>query len=161
MSSGAVQRVCESKNLTVSSAFKASMRYIFIKAATITSSRSASSRHLKQFPVFIELGDCFLRLEEYNLAIETLEFARSSYKSNARLMAILGEAYYHIDDISKSLSQLQGAFFIDPSRLIYLLKAKPIVELAAIVRRNGGFKRHRRMDAIYGYIHDIFYVKRN
>ncbi|MBN2159120.1 MAG: hypothetical protein JW807_06975 [Spirochaetes bacterium] len=154
----------ESKNLTASSAFKASMRYIFIKAAdhykfAFREQQDTSSN----FHFLLNLGDCFLRLEEYNLAIETLEFARSSYKSNARLMAILGEAYFHIGDISKSLLSFREAFFIDPSEIdITILKAKPINELAAIVKnQRGDLQDIAEWMPIYGHINDIFYVKRN
>jgi tetratricopeptide (TPR) repeat protein len=154
----------ESKNLESSSAFKSSMRYIFFKAAdhykfAFREQQDTSSN----FQFLLNLGDCFLRLEEYNLAIETLEFAKGSYKSNARLMAILGEAYFHTGDISKSLLCFREAFFVDPAEIdLSILKAKPILDLVDVVKKERAeFKDIGEWVPIYGFISDIFYVKRN
>ncbi|OHD62719.1 MAG: hypothetical protein A2176_12865 [Spirochaetes bacterium RBG_13_51_14] len=154
----------ESKNLASSSAFKSVMRYIFFMAAdhyqyAFRERQDTSSN----FHFLLNLGDCFLRLEEYPRAIETLEFARSSFKSNARLMAILGEAYFHTGDLSKSLLSFREAFFIDPSEIdLSMLRAKPIVDLVEIVKRErDDFKDIGEWIPIYGFINDILYVKRN
>ena len=154
----------ESKNLSSSSAFKSAMRYIFFKAAdhykyAFREQQDTSSN----FQFLLNLGDCFLRLEEYANAIETLEYAKGSYKSNARLMAILGEAYFHTGEISKSLLCFREAFFIDPAEIdLSMLKAKPIVDLAEMVKKErADFKDINEWIPIYGFIHDVFYVKRN
>lgn len=154
----------ESKNLTSSSAFKSSMRYIFFKAAdhykfAFREQQDTSSN----FQFLLNLGDCFLRLEEYSLAIETLEFAKGSYKSNARLMAILGEAYFHTGDVSKSLLSFREAFFVDPAEIdLSILKAKPILDLVdAVKKARADFKDIAEWIPIYGFISDVFYVKRN
>jgi tetratricopeptide (TPR) repeat protein len=154
----------ESKNLTSSSAFKSAMRHIFFKAAdhykfAFREQQDTSSN----FQFLLNLGDCFLRLEEYSNAIETLEFAKGSYKSNARLMAILGEAYFHTGDISKSLLCFREAFFIDPAEIdLGMLKAKPIVDLAEMVKKErADLKEINEWIPIYGFLNDIFYVKRN
>lgn len=154
----------ESKNMVSSSAFKYAMRYIFIKAADNYKYAFREQQDTSNnFQFLLNLGDCFLRLEEYKLAIETLEFAKSSYKSNARLMAILGEAYFHSGDTSKSLLYFREAFFIDPAEIdLSLLKAKPILDLVEIVKKErADFKDIVEWIPVYGFIHDIFYVKRN
>lgn len=154
----------ESKDLLSSSAYKAAMRYIFFMAADhyqyAFRERQDTSNN---FHFLLNLGDCFLRLEEYAKAIETLEFARGSFKSNARLMAILGEAYFHTGDLSKSLLCFREAFFIDPSEIdLSILKAKPILELVSIIRNErADVKDVNEWIPVYGFLHDIFYVKRN
>jgi len=108
----------EGKNMVSSSAFKYAMRYIFIKAADNYKFAFREQQDTSNnFQFLLNLGDCFLRLEEYKLAIDTLEYARGSYKSSARLMAILGEAYFHSGDVSKSLLSFREAFFIDVHEL--------------------------------------------
>ncbi|MBN2077523.1 MAG: tetratricopeptide repeat protein, partial [Spirochaetes bacterium] len=105
----------EGKGMTASSAFRAAMRFVFFKAADHYQHAFREQQDTsKNFQFLLNLGDCFLRLEEYAKAIETLEFAKSSYRSNARLMAILGEAYFHTGDLPKSILCFREAFFIDP-----------------------------------------------
>ena len=154
----------ESKDMTSSSAFKAAMRYIFFKASdhykfAFQEQQDTSSN----FRFLLNLGDCFLRLEEYQSAIETLEFARSSYRSNARLLAILGEAYFHKGEIPKSLASFREAFFVDPSEIdISILRATPILDLVEIIKKErSDYKDINEWIPIYGYTHDVFYVKRN
>ncbi len=154
----------EGKNMVSSSAFRYAMRHIFIRAADNYKFAFREQQDTSNnFQFLMNLGDCFLRLEEYKLAIDTLEYARGSYKSSARLMAILGEAYFHSGDTSKSLLSFREAFFIDPAEIdLSLLKAKPIQELTEIVKKErADFKDIAEWIPIYGYIHDIFYVKRN
>ena len=154
----------ENKDMTSSSAFKAAMRYIFFKASdhykfAFQEQQDTSSN----FGFLLNLGDCFLRLEEYQSAIETLEFARSSYRSNARLLAILGEAYFHKGELPKSLASFREAFFVDPSEIdLSILRATPILELVEIVKKErNDYKDINEWIPIYGYTHDVFYVKRN
>jgi len=154
----------ESKNLASSSAFRSAMRHIFFRAAdhykfAFREQQDTSSN----FQFLLNLGDCFLRLEEYTNAIETLEYAKGSYKSNARLMAILGEAYFHTGEITRSLLCFREAFFIDPAEIdLGMLKAKPVVELAELVKKERpGSRDITEWVPIYGHLHDVFYVKRN
>jgi tetratricopeptide (TPR) repeat protein len=111
----------------------------------------------------LNLGDCFLRLEEYQSAVETLEYARSSYKSNARLLAILGEAYFHLGDMTRSLACFREAFFIDPSEIdLGILRAAPILDLVELIKKErSDFKSINEWIPVYGYTHDVFYVKKN
>ena len=88
----------ESKDMTSSSAFKAAMRCIFFKASDHYKLAFKEQQDTSNnFRFLLNLGDCFLKLEEYQSAIETLEYARSSYRSNAHLLATLGEAYFHLE----------------------------------------------------------------
>ena len=64
-----------------------------------------------------------------------MEYARNSYNANARLLSILGEAYFHTDDIPKSLLYFREAFFVKPSDIdLELIKAKPVLELLEKVK---------------------------
>lgn len=153
---------CHDRNMTSSSSYKAAMRYIFFKASEhYKISFKKQEGTADNFDLLLNLGDCFLRLEEYSNAIETLEYARNSYKSNARLCAILGEAYYHLDDIPKSLLLFREAFFIDPSEIdLNHIRAKPIVDIVEIIKTTGEYYRDiREWVPIYGFLFDIFYVK--
>jgi tetratricopeptide (TPR) repeat protein len=153
----------ESKEMSSSAAFKAAMRYIFFKASDHYKYAFQEQQDTSNnFGFLLNLGDCFLRLEEYRLAIETLEYAKSSYRSNAHLMAILGEAYYHIGEIPKSLSCFREAFFINPSEInLGVLRAKPVMDLVGIIKSERDDLRDvNEWIPIYGFIHDVFHVKR-
>ncbi len=160
----AFNEYAESKNMTSSSAFKAAMRHIFFKASdhykfAFKEQQDTSS----DFRFLLNLGDCFLRLEEYQSAVETLEYARSSYRSNARLLAILGEAYFHLGDLPKSLASFREAFFVDPTEIdLSNLRAAPIIQLVDIIKREkSNPKSINEWIPIYGFTHEIFYVKKN
>ena len=154
----------ESKKMTASSAYKAAMRHVFFMASDHYKHAFMEQQDTSNNFIFLlNLGDCFLRLEEYQFAIDTLEFAKNSYKSNARLLAILGEAYFHIDDIPKSLLYFREAFYVDPSEVdLDLIKAKPVRDLVEIIKRGrSDYKNINEWIPVYGFLHDIFYVKRN
>ncbi len=152
------------KEMKSSSAYKSAMRYIFFKAAE---QYKLAFQHNEEtndkFDLLINLGECFLRLKEHKYAIETLEYAMTSYKSNAKLLFILGESYYHIDDIPKCLLYMREAFQIDPSKIdLSLIEAKPILEIIDAIKASGKNVRDvREWIPIFGFLTDIFYVRRN
>jgi hypothetical protein len=78
-------------------------------------------------------------------------------------MAILGEAYFHTGDLPKSILCFREAFFIDPGEIdLSILKAKPIVDLVAVVQKERpGVRDIAEWIPVYGFLHDVFYVKRN
>jgi tetratricopeptide (TPR) repeat protein len=152
------------KDMKSSSAYKSAMRYIFFKAAEqykIAFQKNEETSN--QFDLLINLGGCFLRLKEYKFAIETLEYAMNSYKTNAKLLFILGESYYHIDDIPKCLLYMREAFQIDPSQIdLSLVEAKPIMEIIEAIKNSGkNIRDVREWIPVFGFITDIFYVRRN
>lgn len=158
----AFEEYAQSREMPSSSSYKAAMRYIFFKASEhYKISFKKQEVAAENFDLLLNLGDCFLRLEEYTNAVDTLEYARNSYKSNARLLAILGEAYYHLDDIPKSLLYFREAFFIDPSEIdIKLIRSKPIESVIEIIRQEGTqYKDLREWIPVYAFLSDIFYVK--
>jgi tetratricopeptide (TPR) repeat protein len=152
------------KEMKASSAYKSAMRYIFFKAAE---QYKLAFQHNEEtndkFDLLINLGECFLRLKEHKLAIETLEYAMTSYKSNAKLLFILGESYYHVDDIPKCLLYMREAFQIDPSHIdMSLIEAKPITEIVNAIQDSGKNVRDvREWIPVFGFLTDIFYVRRN
>ncbi|HOO70234.1 MAG TPA: hypothetical protein PK926_00620 [Spirochaetota bacterium] len=151
-----------SREMVSSSAHKAAMQYVFFKASEhYKISFRKQENTTGDFELLLNLGDCFLRLEEYNNAIETLEYARNSFKSSARLLAILGEAYFHMNDIPRSLLYFREAFFIDPSEVdLNLVKAQPIKETIEIIRREkSDYKDIREWIPVYAFICDVFYIK--
>lgn len=156
------EKYAAEKEIEKARAYEAVMKYVFFHAAE-------HYRHAFQnledaggdFDLLLNLGDCFLRLQEYRKTIDTLEYARNSYKSSARLLAILAEAWYHQDDIPRSLLYFKEAFFIEPSEIdLNLLSAKPIHEILALMEADGReFHDRREWIPIYGYVHDIFFVR--
>lgn len=152
------------KEMKSSSAYKSAMRYIFFKAAEqykIAFQKNEETDN--QFDLLINLGECFMRLKEYKYAVETLEYAMNSYKTSARLLFILGESYYHIDDIPKCLLYMREAFQVDPSMIdLSLIEAKPIQEIIESIRKSGKSIRDvREWIPVFGFLTDIFYVRRN
>lgn len=151
------------KNMTDTAAFRAARKYVFQNASMhykIAFQRQESTAD--NFDLLLNLGVCFLTTGEYSNTIETLEYARSSYKSNAKLLSILGEAYYQINEIPRSLLYFREAFLINPSEIdLDLLKTKPILGLIESVnRKKPGCSDVREWIPILGFIEDIFYVKR-
>ena len=152
------------KKIESSTAFKSVMKYIFF-----TASQHYKTAFKKQedtssnFDLLLKLGDCFLRLEEYQKAIDTLEYARNSYKSNACLLSILAEANYQLKDYPKSLLYFREAFFVNPTDInMELLKSKPVQDLIALAKNDReDYKDIREWIPVYGFISDIFYVRRN
>ncbi|MCL2155305.1 MAG: hypothetical protein FWH53_06545 [Leptospirales bacterium] len=152
------------KDMKSSSAYKSAMRYIFFKASEQYKIAFKFNEETdNNFDLLINLGECFLRLKEYKYAVETLEYAMSSYKSDAKLLFILGESYYHIDDIPKCLLYMREAFQIDPSQIdISLIEAKPILEIIEAVKSSGrNIKDIREWIPVFGSLTDVFYVRRN
>lgn len=151
------------KNLQNSNAYRAAMRYIFFTASEHykTAFREQEST-TDNFNLLLSLGVCFLTLGEYAHAVETLEYARSSYRSNAALLAVLGEACFHAGDIPKSLLLFREAFFINPTEIdLSLLKSKPITDLVKCAQeRRGGRGDLREWIPVFGFLEDVFYVKR-
>jgi tetratricopeptide (TPR) repeat protein len=152
------------KDMKSSSAYKSAMMHIFFKASEqYKIAFKLNEETDSNFELLINLGECFLRLKEYKHAIETLEYAMSSYKSDAKLLFILGESYYHIDDIPKCLLYMREAFQIDPSQVdLTLIEAKPILEIIETVQNCGrNIKDIREWIPIFGVLTDVFYVRRN
>ncbi len=153
-----------SRGMENSSAYKSAMKYIFFKAAEnykLAFQRNEETGN--RLDLLINLGGCFLRLKEYKYAVETLEYARNSYSASAKMMFILGESYFHLDDIPKSLLYFREAFLIDPSQLdLSIIDCKPVNDIVEIIKSSG--KRYRDMREwipVYGFITDIFYIRRN
>lgn len=150
------------KNIIDSAAYHAAMKYIFFEAAEQYKVAYLEEQStINSFDLLLNLGVCFITLGEYRHAIEALEFARITFRSNAKLLSLLGEAYYHLGEIPKSLYCFKEAFFVDPSEIdLSLLKAKPVLQLAALAREKKPGKDEREWIPVFGHIEDLFYVKR-
>jgi len=154
----------EEKQMKKSASYKSVMRYIFFKASEhYKLSFQKREDTTSSFDLLLNLGECFLRLSEYKYSIETLEFARNSYKSNARLLSLLGESYYYMDDIPKSLLHFREAFFATPSDIdMNLITAKPVKDIIEIViNEKPDYPDIREWIPVYGFLSDILYVRRN
>jgi tetratricopeptide (TPR) repeat protein len=111
----------------------------------------------------LNLAICFIKLGEYNLTIDTLEYVRSTVTANPVVLALLGEAYFQCRDIPKSLLLFREAFFIDPTKIeLDLLSAEPIMQLKEIaIEEKSGWGDIKEWIPVFGHITDIFYVRRH
>lgn len=154
----------EEKNIIDSNAYKSAQKYVFFTAAEhYKIAFQKQQAPTDNFDLLINLGICFLTLGEFKHAVETLEYARSSYKVSTKLLSILAEAYYHNGEVPKSLLLFREAFFINPSEIdMKLLKAKPIHEIINIIETiKPNCSDVREWIPIIGHVVDIFYVKKN
>ncbi len=152
------------KGMLSSSAYRAAMRHTFITAADhFRTAFNKQQDTAQSFSYLLNLGECFLRLEEYNLAVESMEYARSSSKTSAKMYSILGEAYFHLGDIPRSLLCFREAFFLNPADIdMTLLKAKPILDLIGIIQNERGESRDEvEWIPVYAFLNDVFYVRKN
>jgi hypothetical protein len=152
------------KDMQSSAAYRSVMMYVFY-----TASEQYRLAFIRQedttgdFDLLLNVGACCLRLGDYQKTVATLEYASKSYNSNARLLALLAEATYHINDIPRSLWYFREAFFIDPSEIdLSLITAEPIRQLMEIA---GEAQKNcydlREWIPVYGFLTDILYVRRN
>ena len=151
------------KTFTDTPAFKAAMKHVYFTAAHHYKIAFQTQQNPTDgFALLLNLGVCFITLGEYNLAVETLEYARTSSSVSARTLALLGEAYFHTGDIPKSMLLFREAFFINPAEIdLELIKSKPIQDIITHLEK---IKPHaddiREWIPVAGYTEDIFYVKR-
>jgi len=151
----------EDKKMMESSAFAAVRKFVFYTAAE----HFKIAFHLNQAEKFgnlLNLGICFMNLGEFRNALDTFEYARSSIKTDAKLISLLAEAYYQTGDIPKSMLNFREAFFIDPTSIdMTMIHAKPIVDLIATSHAyKPEYPDPREWVSVIGHITDIFYVKR-
>ncbi len=155
-------RYAREKGIEETPSYRAVMKFVFFSASEhykIAFMNRQST--VDNFDLLLNLGICFVTLEEYKHAIDTLEYARSSYRSSAKLLSLLGESFFHDNEIPKSLVFFREAFFVDPADIdLGLLKAKPIKELVRICREKKPGADEREWIPIFGYLEDLFYVKR-
>jgi len=156
-------RYAAEKGMVDTAPYISAMKHVFFRASehyTIAFVREQST--VDNFDLLINLGICFIKLEDYRRAIETLEYARSSLRSSARLLSLLGEAYYQTSDVPKSLLYFKEAFFINPSELdLKLIASKPVKDLEEISQKLKPGADPREWIPVFGYLQDIFYVKRH
>jgi len=149
---------------TPSYGYQKTMRYIFFKASeNYQTAFKKNENTTSSFDLLLKLGNCFLKINEYKKAIQTLEYARSLYSDNAYLLSNLAEAYFQIDDLSTSLLYFKEAFFINPSEIeLHNLKADPILKLIKKIKEEQGQEIDiREWIPIYAFTEDVFYVRRN
>jgi len=147
-----------------SHAYKSVMAYVFsVASENYRDAFVKQEESTDNFNLLLNLGSCFLRLGEYQKTVETLEYAGKAYNSNAKLLSILAEANYHLGDTAKSLWYFREAFFIDPSDIdLDLIKAEPVRKLYDLVVQNcSSTIDPREWIPVFGFLYDIFYVRKN
>lgn len=156
------EKYCYDKNLFQSSAYKAVQNYVFFTASEHYKIAFRNEENpTDNFNLLLNLSECFIGLEEYNHAAETLEYCRSAYKSNTKLTTLLAEAYFHTGEIPKSLMLFREAFFINPQEIDFkYIKAEPILNLKQTAIENISIDQDPvEWIPVFGYLTDTFYVK--
>jgi tetratricopeptide (TPR) repeat protein len=158
------KKYSDNYKITETAAYNSAIKYIFYNASEnykIAFKEQESTTD--NFNLLLNLGMCFLILGEYKDSIETLEYARSSNRNSARLNSLLGEAYFHTNEISRSLLFFKEAFFIDPSQIdLGPLKSKPVQDMIAVTKiKKPGCTDIREYMPVFAYTEDIFYARRN
>lgn len=150
------------KNIINSAAYSAAMKYIFFKASEhYTRAFVNEESTVDNFDLLLNLGICFITLQDYRRAIDTLEYAKSSLRSSAKLLALLGEAYYNIDEIPKSLLCFKEAFFLNPTEIdLRYITAKPVLDLIQIAKNLKPNDDPREWVPVFGFVQDIFYIRK-
>ncbi|MBN2038968.1 MAG: hypothetical protein JW864_02935 [Spirochaetes bacterium] len=151
-------------NMIDSTAYTCVMKNIFFNASEHYKIAFQTQESITDnFDLLVNLGTCFLILGEYKPSIETLEYARSSNRNDAKLNSLLGEAYFHIDEISRGLLFFKEAFFINPSDIdLNILKSEPVQSLIRVTKeRKPECRDVREWIPVFGFIEDIFYARRN
>ena len=157
------QGFAQSKGLVSATAYQKAMRYVFFSASEhYTIAFNDRENPTDNLQLLMQLGTCFIRLGEYQHTIEALEYARSAYRSNACILSLLAESYYHTGDVPRALLYFREAFLLNPSEIdIQLLSAKPIIEAVELVKQHKpDCTDVREWVPVMAHIHDIFYVKR-
>lgn len=149
------------KNFSTGSAYKAVQKFIYY-----TASEHYKTAFLNQesptdnFDLLINLAVCFLKLEDYSKTVETLEYARSSFKSDPKLLSILAVAYFKSGEIPKALHFFREAFFINPAAIdLELVLCQPLTDLIQTAKSAHQDEDEREWIPVYGFIQDVFYVK--
>ncbi len=153
----------QAKGLVSATAYQKAMRYVFFSASEhYTIAFNDRENPTDNLQLLMQLGTCFIRLGEYQHTIEALEYARSAYRSNACILSLLAESYYHTGDIPRALLYFREAFLLNPSEIdIQLLSSKPIIEALELVgQHKPDCTDVREWVPVMAHIHDIFYVKR-
>ncbi len=152
------------KKITESRAFNAAMKYIYYEASSSYKQVCSSGPNAANMELLMNLGFCFLKSGDYQEAVKTLKTAAGQlYNPDARLLSILAEACFHLGQIPDSLWYFREAFFIEPSAVdIDALKAEPVIQLVNAVRKDRPDCRDvREWIPVYGFLTDIFYVRKN
>jgi len=149
------------KNFFGGSAFKAVQKYIYYNSSEHYKTAFANQESpADNFSLLMNLAVCFLTLEDYPKTIETLEYAKSFFKNDPKLLSILAAAYFKTGEAPKSLLLFREAFFINPSAIdIELIKCEPINELTSASKEAHPDEDIREWVPVYGFLMDIFYVK--
>lgn len=150
--------------LKESNAFKSVEKYIYYTAAEHYKIAFQNEENpTDNIDLILNLAICFIKTGDFGLTVDTLEYARSTFTGDPRLLSLLGEAYYHLREIPKALLLFRESFFIDPSAIdLNFINADPIVRLKRISEEEkGGWGELCEWIPVFGHITDIFYVKRH
>ena len=153
------EKYAQEKIIQRSDAYQAVMMYVYYKTSEHYSLSFRNQEDTgNDLELLLNLGSCFLKLGDYQKTVETLEFAARSYNANAKLLSLLGEAYYKLDDLPKSLLYFREAFFTDPSVIdLSMITSDYIIRLIELINeeRKNCFDV-REWIPVYGLITDTF-----
>jgi tetratricopeptide (TPR) repeat protein len=117
---------------------------------------------IKEPEVLILLAEAFMFNEEFNKAKDTLMYAKKFKPKSPKIMAYLGETFYQLEDLQKSLAYFREAFYLNPEEInLNMLKAPYIIKLVHKAQNKGFIGKEVNLWLpIYAEIYNVFYVKR-
>ncbi len=115
------------------------------------------------YNLLYNLAVCFIKLSDFSHALEILEFARSSFATDARILSLLGESYFNMREFPRALLLFREAFFYDPCEIdLSLIKAEPIKKLHRIsIEEKSGWGDPREWIPVFGHLTEIFFSRRH
>lgn len=115
------------------------------------------------YNLLYNLAVCFVKLSEYPHAVDTLEFARSTFSTDAKILSLLGESYFNLREHPRALLLFREAFFYSPCDIdLSLIRADPVQRLYRIaLEEKSGWGDAREWIPVFGHISDIFFSRRH
>lgn len=109
-----------------------------------------------------KLGSIFFEIEDYNKAIEILEYAKKFNSKDSFILSLLAESYYFTGNEKEALLLFKEAFFYEPSKIdLSLLKSDPIKKLKEVILNDGIPEKYlSEWIPVYGTVLNIFNIRR-
>ncbi len=113
--------------------------------------------------ILLKIGEIFTNIEEYQKAIESLEYARMFKKKDSFLLSLLADAYFKVNETDKSKALFREAFLYDPQKIdLSRINVNYINQIVEYIRKENNLSAQLQMEwiPVYGVILNIFNIKR-
>ncbi len=113
--------------------------------------------------ILLQIGEIFIGIEEYQKAIESLEYARMFKKKDVYLLSLLATAYYKANRINKAKVLFWEIFLYDPQKIdLSKTDVDFIHQIVENINKELNLSQSLLLEwiPIYGVLSNIFNVKR-